>query len=122
MAASPLTDEIKRVARRLGAVKVGIAGKANLAGPPEADMTYVMPEAETAVMYCVVLDKGLVRKYLSKEDVWLYRNHFFENLQRLGDIGRSGLLITPEFGEAAVVITVERVYALGGAQVGQRIL
>ena len=38
-------------------------------------------------MYYVVLDEGLIRKYLSKEDVWLYRNHFFENLQRLGDIG-----------------------------------
>jgi epoxyqueuosine reductase QueG len=85
--AGSLTDEIKRVAGRLGAVKAGVAGKADLAGPPEADMTYVMPEARTAVVYYVVLDEGLIRRYLSKEDVWLYRNHFFENLQRLGDIG-----------------------------------
>ena len=82
-----LTDEIKRVARRFGAVKAGIADKENLAGPPEADMAYVMPEAKAAVMYYVVLDEGPIQKYLSKEDVWLYRNHFFENLQRLGDIG-----------------------------------
>jgi epoxyqueuosine reductase len=82
-----LSEEIKRVARKFGAVKAGIAGRENLAGPPEADLAYVMPEARTAVMYYVVLDEDLIRKYLSKEDVWLYRNHFFENLQRLGEIG-----------------------------------
>jgi len=82
-----LTDYVKRVARQFGAVKVGVASRENLAGPPEADMSYVMPEAKTAVVYYVVLDEGLIRKYLGKEDVWLYRNHFFENLQRLGDIG-----------------------------------
>jgi epoxyqueuosine reductase len=82
-----LTDRIKRVARQFGAVKVGIASRENLAGPPEADISYVMPEARTAVMYYVVLDEGLIRKYLGKQDVWLYRSHFFENLQRLGDIG-----------------------------------
>lgn len=85
--ADSLTDYVKRVARQFGAVKVGIASAENLAGPPEADMSYVMPEAKTAVIYYVVLDEGLIRKYLGKEDVWLYRNHFFENLQRLGDIG-----------------------------------
>ncbi|HUS81889.1 MAG TPA: hypothetical protein VM013_01360 [Dehalococcoidia bacterium] len=85
--AGSLTDEIKRLARRFGAVKVGIAGKEGLAGPPEADMAYVMPEAQTAVVYYIVLDEGLIRQYLAKKDVWLYRNHFFENLQRLGDIG-----------------------------------
>lgn len=85
--ADSLTDYIKRVARRFGAVEVGVASAENLTGPPEADMRYVMPEAKTAVMYYVVLDEGLIRKYLGKEDIWLYRNHFFENLQRLGDIG-----------------------------------
>jgi epoxyqueuosine reductase len=82
-----LTDRIKRVARQFGAVKVGIASREDLAGPPEADMSYVMPEARTAVMYYVVLDEELIQKWLGKQDSWLYRNHFFENLQRLGDIG-----------------------------------
>jgi len=85
--AGSLTDYIKRVARHFGAVKVGIASRENLTGPPEADMSYVMPEARTAVMYCIVWDEGIIRKYLGKEDVWLYRNHFFEGLQRLGEIG-----------------------------------
>lgn len=83
-----LTDVIKRVARRLGAVEVGVASRENLTGPPEADMSYVMPEAQTAVVFFVVLDEGAITKYLSKEDPWPYRNHFFENIQRLGDIGR----------------------------------
>ena len=82
-----LTDNIKRVATHLGAIGVGVASGENLAGPPEADMSYVTPDARSAVIYYVVLDEALIRKYLSKEDPWLYRNHFFENLQRLGDIG-----------------------------------
>lgn len=108
-----LTGEIKMAAKRLGAIEVGVAARENLSGPPEADMSYVMPEAQTAVVFFVVLDEGLITKYLGKKDVWLYRNHFFENIQRLGDIGRAVAETLREKGFKAAPQSPNAVYRPG---------
>ncbi len=38
-----LAASVKSIATELGAAKVGIADRAALAGPPEADIDYVLP-------------------------------------------------------------------------------
>ena len=48
-----LTEELKEMALTLGAFKVGIATTETLSGgPPSADLTYVLPEAKSAVLFC----------------------------------------------------------------------
>ena len=51
-----------------GALSVGFATKETLkGGPPTTDMTYVMPEAETAICFAIPLDKVKIRAYLRKD-------------------------------------------------------
>jgi epoxyqueuosine reductase QueG len=49
-------------------VSVGFATKETLeGGPTTTDMTYILPEAETAVCFAVPLDYSKIKPYLSKE-------------------------------------------------------
>jgi hypothetical protein len=52
----------------LGAVSIGFATKKTLeGGPTTTDMTYILPEAETAICFAVPLDKSKIRSYLGKK-------------------------------------------------------
>ncbi len=51
-----------------GAVSVGFATKETLAGgPPTTDITYALPEGETAICFAIPLDKSKIRPYLGKQ-------------------------------------------------------
>lgn len=64
-----LTEKLKEMALTLGAFKVGIATTESLAGgPPSADLTYVLPEAKSAVVFALDLDQDLIGPYFRKED------------------------------------------------------
>ena len=64
-----LTEELKEMALTLGAFKVGIATTETLAGgPPSADLTYVLPEAKSAVCFALAFDQSLIDPYFKKED------------------------------------------------------
>ena len=64
-----LTEELKEMALTLGAFKVGIATTETLAGgPPSADLTYVLPEAKSAVCFALAFDQRLIDPYFKKED------------------------------------------------------
>ncbi len=53
----------------LGAFKVGIATTETLScGPPSADLTYVLPEAKSAVCFALALDQDLIAPYFRKKD------------------------------------------------------
>ena len=52
-----------------GACAAGIATLETLKdGPPSADLTYVLPNAKSAVTYAIPIDQNLIDPYLSKED------------------------------------------------------
>ena len=52
-----------------GACAAGIATVETLAGgPPSADLTYVLPEARSAVSFAVAIDQGPIVPYLMKQD------------------------------------------------------
>ncbi len=52
-----------------GACAVGIANTDTLAGgPPSVDLSYVLPEAKSAVVFALPLDQGLIGPFLRKED------------------------------------------------------
>src|SRR5208283_5981397 len=64
-----LTETLKEMALTLGAFKVGIATTETLlGGPPSADLTYVLPEAKSAVCFALSFDQDLIEPYLRKID------------------------------------------------------
>ena len=67
-----LTEELKEMALTLGAFKVGIATTETLAGgPPSVDLTYVLPDAKSAVVFALAFDQNLIDPYFRKEDIRL---------------------------------------------------
>ena len=67
-----LNEEIEQFLKDRGAIKVGFATKETLAGPPNADITYIIPEAKSAISYALPFDKEIIREYLSKKS---FANH-----------------------------------------------
>ncbi len=66
-------DDLTRFAidnlKSVGATHVGIATTETLAGgPPSADLTYMLPEAKSAVVFALPLDQRLIPGFLKKED------------------------------------------------------
>jgi len=67
-----LNEEIEQFLKERGAIKVGFATKETLAGPPNADITYILPKANSAISYALLFDKNIIRDYLSKKN---FPNH-----------------------------------------------
>jgi epoxyqueuosine reductase QueG len=74
-----LTDQVKEIIRSYGGSRMGIASRETLAGgPPSADLTYILPEAKSAVTFALPLNKKFIRPFLAKED---RLSHERDNLQ-----------------------------------------
>jgi len=56
-------------------------------GPPSADATYVMPEAESVISFMVPLDADAIPKFLAKEAYRAYFDAMYDEYQLLGTIG-----------------------------------
>jgi epoxyqueuosine reductase len=64
-----LTRTIKDFLTTSGAVAVGITTTEDLAGgPPSSDLSYVLPEAKSAVSFALPLDQAAIETFLSKKD------------------------------------------------------
>jgi len=63
-----LEEEIRQFLTDRGAIRVGFATLDSLAGgPPSADLTYVLPEARSAVSFALPLDLQEIRATLGKK-------------------------------------------------------
>jgi epoxyqueuosine reductase len=63
------TEQVKEVVRSYGGARVGIVDRQTLAGgPPSTDLTYILPEAKSAITFALPLDKKFIRPFLAKED------------------------------------------------------
>lgn len=61
-------------------MSIGFATKRTLeGGPPTTDMTYILPEAETAICFAVPLEKSKIRPYLGKEHPRGRFDHVIDN-------------------------------------------
>ena len=69
-----LEQEIEQFLKDRGAIKVGFANKETLAGPPNADITYIIPEAKSAISYALLFDREIIREYLAKSEEG-FNNH-----------------------------------------------
>jgi epoxyqueuosine reductase QueG len=62
-----LKDEVENLILEYGALSVGFATKETLeGGPPTTDISYILPEAETAICFSVPLEKSKIRPFLAK--------------------------------------------------------
>ncbi|MFO7962931.1 MAG: hypothetical protein R6U50_03330 [Desulfobacterales bacterium] len=65
-----LTHTVMDLVRGAGGVAVGIAATETLrGGPPSTDLTYVLPEARSAVVFALPLDQNVIEPFLRKEDM-----------------------------------------------------
>ncbi len=77
-----LEQNIKDMLFEGGAKKVGFATKETMAGGPTgADITYLLPEAQSAISFYLPFDKEMILKYLGKEDPSIRGIHEEENLE-----------------------------------------
>jgi epoxyqueuosine reductase len=68
--AQELTKLVKDITRGNGAIAAGIATTETLkGGPPSADLSYVLPEAKSAIVFALPLDQNAIERYLKKEDM-----------------------------------------------------
>lgn len=76
-----LNNEIESFLKERGALKVGFATLETLAGgPPSADITYILPEARSAISYALLFDREKIRDYLSKKNFEEHeKNRFYLN-------------------------------------------
>ena len=64
-----LTEQVMELARAKGAMAVGVSTLETLAGgPPSTDLTYILPEARSAVTFALPLKREAIRAFLSKQN------------------------------------------------------
>ncbi len=64
-----MTNTVKDFVLGGGAVSVGIATPETLSGgPPSTDLSYVLPEASSAVVFAVPFEQEVLESFLSKKD------------------------------------------------------
>jgi epoxyqueuosine reductase len=67
-----LVRTIKNLILHSGAVAIGFATQETLeGGPPSTDLSYVLPEARSAVVFALPLDQTAIERFLKKEDMAL---------------------------------------------------
>jgi len=74
-----ITDRVKDLARCYGAGEVGIVTTEMLeGGPPSTDLTYVLPNAKSAVSFGVPLDQNHIESWFNKQS---HADHLRNNIQ-----------------------------------------
>jgi len=75
-----VTRNVKEMALYLGASSVGIVTRENFkGGPPSTDLSYVLPEAKSAICFALSLDQHTIEPFLSKKD---HQAHNMDNTQK----------------------------------------
>ena len=70
---------VKDLVLNAGAVDVGVATTETLAGgPPSTDLSYVLQDAESAVVFVLPLDQDKIERFLRKED---FAGHCQDNVR-----------------------------------------
>jgi len=109
--AQQLSNLVKNIAIGSEAVAAGIATNETLSGgPPSTDLTYVLPEARSAIVFAVPLDQDAIESFLKKEDMAAANND-----NRRKNVLASGIALTlSDFlemkGFKSVPVTANAVY------------
>lgn len=113
MNSQELTEHVKSMALDMGVVKVGVASREDLEGPPEANVDNILQGATHAISMMAVEPEECIMGYLSKTDPSPYREHFYENIQLLGRVGVTLASELESLGYRAMPVSPNGVYAKG---------
>ena len=82
-----ITGRVKDLARSYGAGVVGIVTTEMLAGgPPSTDLTYVLPNAKSAVSFALPLNQKYIEPWFNKQN---HADHFRDNIR--ANVSASGI-------------------------------
>ena len=94
-----------------GACAAGIVTVETLrGGPPSADLSYVLPEARSAVSFAVPLDASLIEPFLSKRDRLSHERDNFRTNNQVGGIALGLAKNLSQKGFPAVPVAANEVY------------
>lgn len=106
-----LSETVIDFVKAEGVCAAGIATVETLAGgPPSADLTYVLPEAKSAVSFAVPLDQSLIPPYLSKKDRRSHERDNFRTNLVAGGISLQLSKFLQQKGYATVPLAPNEVY------------
>ncbi|WXG41097.1 MAG: hypothetical protein WED07_10060 [Candidatus Freyarchaeum deiterrae] len=83
-----LKSELIDLILSMGAVGARVANLKMLEGPPSADPTYVLPEAQSVIAFAVPLGKDFIPDYLGKVTRLTFSRIMYEKYQLIGVIGQ----------------------------------
>jgi len=97
-----IEHRIEKHLRQRGAVAVGFASHESLVGgPPSADLTYVLPGAQSAVSFALPLDADAIGDFLSKRDPQPHATDQQAVYNRLNELSEDVARILREAGHEA---------------------
>ena len=106
-----LKQSVKDIALASGATTVGIASLARLKdGPPSADPTYVMGNAQSVIAYSIAYDNDLLEAFMAKRALRPFLEHKKATESLLYDVGDAIAARLVEKGHEAVVVSINSVY------------
>jgi len=77
-----LNEELEHILKEMGAIRVGFVTLETLAGGPEgANLKYLLPSAESAVVWAIPLNKDLIRPFLGKTHPDARGQHEKDNIE-----------------------------------------
>jgi len=84
-----MKQELKDLAVSMGAIDARVANLEMLKGPPSADPTYVLPEAQSAIAFAVPLGNDFIPDYFGKVTRTVFKQIMYDTYQLIGNIGES---------------------------------
>jgi epoxyqueuosine reductase QueG len=106
-----LEREVEEFLLERGALKVGFANAKSLSGgPPSADLTYILPEARSAVSFALPLDRDKIRAYLSKESHTAHERDNYDTNVKSSRLAKALALFLEEKGYPSKRVISNNVY------------
>lgn len=82
-----LKEELRDLAKSMGAADARVATKEMMEGPPSGDPTYVFPDARSVVAFAVPLGTDYIEDYLGKVTRMAFKRVLYEKYLLVGAIG-----------------------------------
>ncbi len=84
-----MKKDLRGLAVSMGAVDACVANIEMLKGPPSADPTYVLPEAQSVIAYAAPLGNDFIPDFLGKKTRMIFKQVLYDTYQLIGSIGGS---------------------------------
>jgi len=107
---STLKQELIDFAVKKGALNARVTTKERMTGPPSADPTYCLPEAQSVIAFNVALDRDWIPDYFGKVSRLPFRYVMYHGYQLIGGIGQQLAALLTSKGHKAYPLSPNGVY------------